>query len=152
MDFIRMIEEEQLRKDIPDFGPGDTVRVYAKVKEKGKERIQVFEGIVIRKTKARNRSTFTVRKVSFGVGIERIFPLHSPNIEKIEVVRTGKVRRARLYYLRKKKGKAARIKEQRTALRINEQEALTTEQTVATPNQEPSAPQDTEQSGTGVNT
>lgn len=152
MDFIRMIEEEQLRKDIPDFGPGDTVRVYAKVKEKGKERIQVFEGIVIRKTKARNRSTFTVRKVSFGVGIERIFPLHSPNIEKIEVVRTGKVRRARLYYLRKKKGKAARIKEQRTTLRINEREALTTEQTVTTPDQEPFAPQDTEQSETGANT
>lgn len=151
MDFIRLIEEEQLRKDIPDFGPGDTVKVYAKVKEKGKERIQVFEGIVIRKTKARNRSTFTVRKVSFGVGIERIFPLHSPSIEKIEVVRTGKVRRARLYYLRKKRGKAAKVKGQKATLRISEPETSTTEQTVTVSDQERPASQDTEPSGTEVN-
>jgi len=140
MDFIKLIEEEQLRADIPKFGPGDTVRVHAKVKEKGKERIQVFEGVVIRKTRGRNRATFTVRKVSFGVGTERIFPLHSPNIEKIEVVRQGKVRRAKLYYLRRKKGKAAKIKEQRTALRTEEQPATS-------PVQESEAPQTSEQAG-----
>jgi large subunit ribosomal protein L19 len=112
MNFIRQIEEQQLKRDIPEFSAGDTIKVYAKVKEKGKERIQVFEGVVIRKARSQNRATFTVRKISFGVGIERIFPLHSPNIEKIEVVRRGKVRRAKLYYLRRKTGRAAKIKEQ----------------------------------------
>ena len=108
---IDMLEKEQMRTDIPDFGPGDTVRVYVKIKEGDKERIQVFEGVVIRKRKGNMGATFTVRKVSYGIGVERIFPLHSPAIEKIEVVKKGKVRRSRLYYLRELKGKAARIKE-----------------------------------------
>lgn len=113
MNLLETIDKEQMRTDIPDFRPGDTVRVHAKVRERGKERIQVFEGVVIRKKRGNKRSTFTVRKISFGVGVERIFPVHSPNIAKIEVVRRGKVRRAKLYYLRKKRGKAARIKEKR---------------------------------------
>ena len=108
---IDMLEKEQMRTDIPDFGPGDTVRVHVKIKEGDKERIQVFEGVVIRKRKGNIGATFTVRKVSYGIGVERIFPLHSPAIEKIEVIRRGKVRRSRLYYLRELKGKAARIKE-----------------------------------------
>ena len=110
---IDMLEKEQMRADIPDFGPGDTIRVHIKIKEGDKERIQVFEGVVIRKRNGRLGATFTVRKVSYGIGVERIFPLHSPVIEKIEVVKRGKVRRARLYYLRKLGGKAARIKEKR---------------------------------------
>ena len=113
MNLLETIDREQMKTDIPDFRPGDTVKVHAKVRERGKERIQVFEGVVIRKKRGHKRSTFTVRKISFGVGVERIFPLHSPNIAKIEVVRYGKVRRAKLYYLRHKRGKAARIKERR---------------------------------------
>jgi large subunit ribosomal protein L19 len=115
MNLLETIDREQMKTDIPDFRPGDTVKVHAKVRERGKERIQVFEGVVIRKKRGHKRSTFTVRKISFGVGVERIFPLHSPNIAKIEVVRYGKVRRAKLYYLRHKRGKAARIKERRFA-------------------------------------
>jgi len=115
MNLLEVIDKEQMKNDIPDFRPGDTVKVHAKVRERGKERIQVFEGVVIRKKRGHKRSTFTVRKISFGVGVERIFPLHSPNIAKIEVVRYGKVRRAKLYYLRHKRGKAARIKERRFA-------------------------------------
>lgn len=111
MSVIKALEEEQLRKDIPEFGPGDTVRVHVKVVEGGRERIQVFEGVVIARKNGGVRETFTVRRVSYGVGIERTFPLHSPRIEKIEVVRRGRVRRAKLYYLRKLRGKAARIKE-----------------------------------------
>ena len=110
---IDMLEKEQMRADIPDFRPGDTIRVHIKIREGDKERIQVFEGVVIRKRKGRLGATFTVRKVSYGIGVERIFPLHSPVIEKIGVVKRGKVRRARLYYLRKLGGKAARIKEKR---------------------------------------
>lgn len=113
MNLLEMIDKEQLKTDIPAFRPGDTVKVHAKVRERGKERIQIFEGVVIRRKRGAKRSTITVRKVSFGVGVERIFPLHSPNIAQIEVVRYGKVRRSRLYYLRKKRGKAARIKERR---------------------------------------
>ncbi|GAK55957.1 50S ribosomal protein L19 [Candidatus Vecturithrix granuli] len=113
MNLLEMIDKEQMKTDIPVFRPGDTVKVYAKVRERGKERIQVFEGVVIRRKRADKRTTITVRKVSFGVGVERIFPLHSPNIAKIEVMRYGKVRRSRLYYLRKKHGKEARIKERR---------------------------------------
>ncbi|MBD3306160.1 50S ribosomal protein L19 [candidate division KSB3 bacterium] len=113
MTLLEIIDKDQLKTDIPDFRPGDTVQVHAKVRERGKERIQVFEGVVIRKKRGNKRSTFTVRKISFGVGVERIFPIHSPNIAKIEVIRRGKVRRAKLYYLRKKRGKAARIKEKR---------------------------------------
>ncbi len=108
---LRSVQEKYLKKDIPEFRPGDTVRVYQKVKEGDKERIQVFEGVVIRKRGSGTDATFTVRKVSYGVGIERTYPLHSPVIEKIEVVRFGKVRRARLYYLRERLGKDARIKE-----------------------------------------
>ncbi len=108
---IREVTEEQLRKDIPDFRPGDTVRVHVKVIEGQRERIQVFEGVVLARRGTGISETFTVRKVSYNVGVERIFPLHSPRIAKIEVVRRGKVRRAKLYYLRKLRGKAARIKE-----------------------------------------
>lgn len=114
MNTIEQIEAAQLRDDIPDFGPGDAVRVHVRVIEGGRERIQVFEGVVI----ARNggdgaRATFTVRKLSFGVGVERIFPVHSPILQQIEVVRRGDVRRAKLYYLRDRVGKATRIKEKR---------------------------------------
>lgn len=111
MDVLDMIEKEQMRTDIPDFKSGDTVRVHALIREGEKERIQVFEGFVIRKRKGNTGATFTVRKVSFGIGVEKIFPLHSPSIQKIEVVKRGKVRRARLFYLRNRQGKAARIKE-----------------------------------------
>ena len=111
VDVIRTIEQEQLRTDRPEFGPGDTVRVHVKVVEGNNERIQVFEGVVIRKSGGGLREMFTVRKVSQGVGVERTFPLHSPRVDKIEVVRRGRVRRARLYYLRERSGKAARIKE-----------------------------------------
>jgi large subunit ribosomal protein L19 len=114
MDVIETVEKEQMRLDIPDFRPGDTVRVHAKIKEGDKERIQVFQGAVIRKRKGRTGATFTVRKVSYGIGVERIFPLHSPNIDKVEIVTRGKVRRSRLYYMRQLRGKAARIKEKRT--------------------------------------
>ena len=111
---IRKLHEAQLRKDIPEFRPGDTVRVNVRLKEgegeKEKERLQAFEGVVISKKGRASSATFTVRRVSFGVGIERIFPLHSPMISSIEVVGKGKVRRARLYYLRELRGKAARIK------------------------------------------
>jgi large subunit ribosomal protein L19 len=112
MDSIELIEREHVRTDLPDFRPGDTVRVHAKIVEGDKERTQIFQGVVISKRKGGTRATFTVRKVSYGIGVERIFPLYSPRIEKIEVVNRGKVRRAKLYYLRKLRGKAARIKEQ----------------------------------------
>lgn len=108
---IRELTEEQLRKDIPQFRAGDTLRVHVRVKEGQRERIQVFEGVVIQRRGGGISETFTVRKISYGVGVERTFPLHSPRIEKIEVMRRGKVRRAKLYYLRKLRGKAARIKE-----------------------------------------
>src|SRR5712691_7381926 len=107
---IDAIEASQLKTDIPDFKVGDTVRVHAKIIEGDKERIQVFEGAVISRANGVNRATFTVRKISYGVGVERIFPLHSPRIDKIEVVTRGRVRRAKLYYLRELSGKAARIK------------------------------------------
>lgn len=108
---IREITEGQLRQDIPQFRAGDTLRVHVKVKEGQRERIQIFEGVVIQRRGGGISETFTVRKVSYGVGVERTFPLHSPRIEKIEVIRRGKVRRAKLYYLRNLRGKAARIKE-----------------------------------------
>jgi large subunit ribosomal protein L19 len=110
---IEQIEKEQMRLDHPDFGPGDNVKVHVKIKEGEKERIQVFQGVVISKRKGSTNATFTVRKVSYGVGVERIFPLHSPALDKIEVVTKGRVRRAKIYYLRKLRGKAARIKERR---------------------------------------
>ena len=109
------IIERPLKTERPAIRPGDTVRVHVKVREGDKERIQVFEGIIIGQHRGGTRSTFTVRKVSFGQGVERIFPLHSPIIDKIEVVRTARVRRAKLYFLRALKGKAARMKEQKRA-------------------------------------
>ena len=111
MNVLDTLEKEQMRFDIPGFKPGDTVKVHVKIVEGQKERIQVFQGSVIRKRAGQNRATFTVRKISSGVGVERTFPIHSPIIDKIEVVMRGKVRRSRLYYLRDLKGKKARIKE-----------------------------------------
>ena len=113
MNVIEALEKEQMRGDIPGFRPGDTVKVHVKIKEGEKERIQVFQGVVIRKRRGNTGATFTVRKVSYGIGVERIFPLHSPIIDKIEIITRGRVRRARLYYLRNLRGKAARIKEKR---------------------------------------
>ena len=113
MEKIQQIEKEQMRLDHPDFGPGDNVKVHVKIREGEKERIQDFQGVVISKRKGGTNATFTVRKVSYGVGVERIFPLHSPALDKIEVVTRGRVRRAKIYYLRKLRGKAARIKERR---------------------------------------
>ncbi len=114
MDIIQEFEKKQLRNDIPQFKPGDTLKVYVKVKEGEKERIQVFQGLCIARKHGGLRETFTVRKISQGVGVERIFPLHSPFIDKIEVIRVGRVRRAKLYYIREKIGKKARIKEKKT--------------------------------------
>jgi large subunit ribosomal protein L19 len=111
---LDQIEAAQLRQDLPDFGPGDNVKVHVRVVEGGRERVQVFEGVVIGRSGGGLRETFTVRKISFGVGVERIFPVHAPIIQKIEVTRRGDVRRAKLYYLRDRVGKAARIKEKRT--------------------------------------
>ena len=107
---IAAIEKKQMRTDIPDFRPGDTVRVHVNIKEGDKERIQVFEGAVIRRSGGSVRETFTVRKISYGIGVERTFPVHSPKIAKVEVSVMGRVRRAKLYYLRDLRGKAARIK------------------------------------------
>ena len=115
MELVRIIEGMGLKDGIPDFSPGDKVRVHVKVREGEKERIQVFEGDVIARRRGGVRSTFTVRKVSNGVGVERIFPLHSPIVDRIEVMRKGKVRRAKLFYMRDLRGKAARIKEKRQA-------------------------------------
>lgn len=114
MNAIEMLEKEQMRVDLPPFSPGDKVKVYSRIKEGDKERIQVFEGVVIRKRKGNTGATFTVRKISYGVGVEKIFPFHSPTIDKIMVISKGKVRRAKLYYLRKLRGKAARLKEKTT--------------------------------------
>jgi large subunit ribosomal protein L19 len=114
MDLIEMVEKQEMRVDLPPFRAGDTVKVYSRIKEGDKERIQIFKGVVIRKRGGNTGATFTVRKVSYGVGVEKIFPMHSPSIDKIEVVSRGKVRRSRLYYLRKLRGKAARLKERRT--------------------------------------
>ena len=111
MDLLRAVDNTQIRTDLPSFRPGDTVRVHVKIKEGEKFRIQVFEGVVIAQKRNGVSSTFTVRKVSSGYGIERIFPVNSPIIEKLEIVKSGKVRRARLYYLRGRRGKAARLKE-----------------------------------------
>jgi len=113
LNLVDVIEKEQLKNDIPNFQPGDTVKVHVKVVEGTRERIQVFEGVVIRRKGSSISETFTVRRVSYGVGVERTFPLHSPRIAKIEVSRRGRVRRARLYYLRERRGKAARVKERR---------------------------------------
>ncbi|ETR74135.1 MAG: 50S ribosomal protein L19 [Candidatus Magnetoglobus multicellularis str. Araruama] len=114
MNVIQAIEQEMIRMDIPEFISGDTVKVYVRIKEGEKERLQVFQGVVICKHNASIKSTFTVRKVSGGIGVERIFPLYSPSIDRIEIVSKGKVRRSKIYYLRKLRGKAARIKTRRT--------------------------------------
>ncbi len=111
MNVLDTLEKEQMRANIPGFKPGDTVKVYVKIVEGQKERIQIFQGSVIRKRAGQNRATFTVRKISSGIGVERTFPLHSPVIDKVEIVMRGRVRRSRLYYLRDLKGKKARIKE-----------------------------------------
>jgi large subunit ribosomal protein L19 len=113
MSVMEKIEKEQMRVDAPEFRPGDTVRVHVKIREGGKERVQAFEGVVIRRHRGAVSSSFTVRKVSYGVGVERTFPLHSPMVEYVELVQKGKVRRSRLYYLRGLRGKAARIQERR---------------------------------------
>lgn len=110
-DIIRNIEKAEMKAEVPEFRVGDTVRVYAKVKEGSRERTQVFEGTVMRRQNGSNRENFTVRKISNGVGVEKTWPLHSPSVEKIEVVRKGKVRRAKLFYLRDRVGKAAKVKE-----------------------------------------
>ena len=111
MDILASLERDQIRTDIPEFRPGDTVKVYLKVVEGSRERIQIFEGIVIARKGGGLRETFTVRKISYGIGVERVFPLNSPRIDKIEVVKKGRVRRAKLYYIRGLRGRAARIKE-----------------------------------------
>ena len=113
MNIIQALEQEQLRTDIPAFAPGDTVRVHVKVVEGTRERIQMFEGVVIARQGTGVRETFTVRRISYGVGVERTFPVHSPRLEKIDLMRRGSVRRAKLYYLRNLTGKAARIREKR---------------------------------------
>ncbi len=113
MNTTQVVEQDRLRDEIPDFGPGDTVKVHVKVVEGNRERVQVFQGVVIARRGDGLRESFTVRKLSFGVGVERIFPLHSPIIDKIELVTRGDVRRAKLYYLRDRVGKAAKVKEKR---------------------------------------
>ncbi|MBS3941800.1 MAG: 50S ribosomal protein L19 [Actinobacteria bacterium] len=116
MNKVDVVEKSRLRDDVPDFAPGDSVKVHVRVVEGTRSRIQVFEGVVIARKNGGLRETFTVRKISFGVGVERTFPVHSPVIETIEVTRRGKVRRAKLYYLRDRVGKKARIKEKREAI------------------------------------
>lgn len=113
MDIIKAIEQDNMKSDIPAFAIGDTVKVHLKVKEGNRERIQVFEGVVLKRQNGGARETFTVRRISYGVGVERTLPLHSPKIEKIEIVKRGKVRRAKLNYLRERTGKAAKIKEKK---------------------------------------
>ncbi len=113
MELLNAVDASHMRDDRPEFAAGDTVKVHLRVTEGNKQRIKVFEGVVIGRRGSRTNASFTVRKVSSGIGVERIFPLHSPNVERIEVVRFGKVRRAKLYYLRELRGKAARIKEKR---------------------------------------
>jgi large subunit ribosomal protein L19 len=115
MNPMELVEREQLRTDLPDFRVGDTVRVHVKIIEGEKERIQLFEGVVIRKKRGGIRSTFTVRKISYGIGVERIFPTHSPRIDRIDILSKGKVRRSKLFYLRGLKGKAARIRGEKKA-------------------------------------
>ena len=112
-DIMKQVEASQMQKEIPSFSPGDTIKVHVKVREGEKERIQIFQGVVIARRGGGARQSFTVRKISGGVGVERIFPLYSPTIDKIEVARHGRVRRAKLYYLRDLRGKAARIEERR---------------------------------------
>ena len=132
MDIIKSIEHEQLKNTIPDLKVGNTVRVHVKIKEGNKERIQVFEGIIIKKQGGGVNSTFTVRKISYGVGVEKTFLIHSPLVEKIEVVRVGKARRAKLYYLRERTGKASKTKEM-VGARIENKEIVIKEDLVEEP-------------------
>ena len=127
MDIIKSIEHEQLKNKIPELKVGDTVRVHQKIKEGNRERIQVFEGIIIKKQNGGVNATFTVRKISYGVGVEKTFLVHSPLVEKVEVVRVGKARRAKLYYLRDRIGKAAKTKEN-TGARIEDKEIVVKEE------------------------
>ncbi|MFP7755971.1 50S ribosomal protein L19 [Thermodesulfobacteriota bacterium B35] len=113
MNIIDKIDQEQMRFDLPEFRPGDTVKVHIRIIEGNKERVQVFQGVVLKRKRGKMNASFTVRKISHGVGVEKTFALHSPRIEKIEVVSLGRVRRSRLYYLRERRGKAARIRERR---------------------------------------
>jgi large subunit ribosomal protein L19 len=129
---IDAIEANQMKKDLPNFRAGDTVRVHVRVIEGDKERTQMFEGVVIRRANGSNRATFTVRKVSYEIGVERTFPIHSPRIGRIEVMSRGKVRRAKLYYLRKLSGKSARIKEKRTPIAKKER-STTVKESSSTP-------------------
>ena len=115
MQIIEQLQREMIRMDLPEVAPGDTVKVHVKIREGEKERIQIFQGIVVGKRGGLSSASFTVRKVSYGVGVERVFPMHSPSIDKIEVLTHGRVRRAKIYFLRNLKGKAARIKERRDA-------------------------------------
>ena len=115
MNKIELVEREQMRMDLPPFIAGDTVKVHVKIKEGEKERIQAFKGVVISKRKGTTGATFTVRKVSYGIGVERIFPMHSPAIDRVEIITRGRVRRGKLYYLRNLRGKAARIREKRVS-------------------------------------
>lgn len=127
MDAIRLVEAAHIKKDRDGFGPGDTVRVHARIVEGEKERTQIFEGIVIRRRGEGIKASFTVRRISYGVGVERTFPLHSPRIERVDVVRRSRIRRSKLYYLRGLAGKAARLKERRVAV------PATAPETAATP-------------------
>jgi len=113
MEKIKQLEKEQLRLDFPEFAPGDTVKVHVRIREGEKERIQVFQGVIISKRRGTINASFTVRKVSYGIGVERIFPINSPSIDKIEVLTHGKIRRSKIYYLRDLRGKAARLREDR---------------------------------------
>jgi large subunit ribosomal protein L19 len=132
MDIIKSIEHEQLKNEIPVLKIGDTVRVHARIKEGNRQRIQVFEGIIIKKQGGGVNETFTVRRISYGVGVEKTFLIHSPNVEKVEVVRVGKARRAKLYYLRDRVGKAAKTKEQ-VGARIENKEIVIKEEVVEEP-------------------
>ena len=132
MDIVKSIEHEQLKNKIPDLKVGDTVRVHQKIKEGNRERIQVFEGIIIKKQNGGVNASFTVRKISYGVGVEKTFLVHSPLVEKVEVVRVGKARRAKLYYLRERIGKAAKTKEN-TGARIENKEITVKEELVEEP-------------------
>ena len=140
MDIVKSVEHEQLKNKIPDLKVGDTVRVHQKIKEGNRQRIQVFEGIIIKKQKGGVNASFTVRKISYGVGVEKTFLVHSPLVEKVEVVRVGKARRAKLYYLRDKVGKAAKTKEN-TGARIEDKEIIVKEELVEEPAVE-SAPEE----------
>lgn len=132
MDIVKSVEHEQLKNKIPDLKVGDTVRVHQKIKEGNRQRIQVFEGIIIKKQNGGVNASFTVRKISYGVGVEKTFLVHSPLVEKVEVVRVGKARRAKLYYLRDKVGKAAKTKEN-TGARIEDKEIIVKEELVEEP-------------------